>query len=1084
MHALLLVASLLGPLAQPAPVVLPRLGTVTPATAGATEPAALPAPTPAADAGPFWIWGRPPARDGQRLGFRRRVSLDAPVARALLTVAADNAFELFVDGEAVTHGSEWSTPVAVDLSRAFAGAGGTSHELAITVRNGGGPAGLLVELELQSLGRPDRRVVSDTSWRWSEQLDDGWQDPDADDSAWAPAHELAALGGGPWTALTPETWRLAERLRPPTATPVERIVAPDGFRIDLLYSPAPSEGSWVALAFDDRGRAYVSDHYDAGLYRLTLPARRPRDPLAPAAPTWSPEPVQVERIPVDLSGAQGLLWAWGDLYAMVSQNGRHPSGLYRLRDTDDDDQLDSLELLTPLTGGGDHGPHALLRHPDGESLVVVAGNNTVMPPLADSRVPPVWGEDLLLPRITDPSGFMAGARAPGGGVYRIDRDGRRWELLSTGYRNPYDAAFHPSGDLFTFDADMEWDLNTPWYRPTRVCLVASGSDYGWRTGSGKWPSHHADSLAPVLELGPGSPVGLTFGAGTDFPAPWHEALFLADWSYGRVYAAQLQADGAGWRGAAELFLSGTPLPITDLVVHPSDGALYFVTGGRNVQTGVYRLSWAGLPDDRPTGLAARTAPAVPVEGAARGDLTALADGAAPNEARRLRLDLEALHGKQDLEALPAIWAALGHVDRLVRHAARVALEWQPVERWRERALAERDPATSLTALLALVRVSAGDPERGGRQPDPFDPALHPTAARPATPDDDFALGPRVRGALARLDWEQLDLEHRLALLRVHALTSIRLGAPDEPARQALLARFEPHFPSDSPALNGALCEQLVFLRSTRVAAAAVPLLSSAPTQEEQLDLARSLRLLGDGWTPALREAWFDWFPRAEHYAGGASFAGFVRRVRDDALATLDDDTCAAMEARLAAARLTEPPPVPSLLAGRTRVHEWALDELAPRVEPLLTGRDFGRGRALFGAAQCFRCHRVAGEGGAVGPDLSGTGARFSPRELLQSILEPSRTVSDQYQRARIELVDGRTVIGQIINLHDDTVEVSVDMFRPDAIEHLDRRRIVSIGRSQVSPMPEGLLGLLEEDEIADLLAYVLAGGRSDARWYD
>ena len=70
-----------------------------------------------------------------------------------------------------------------------------------------------------------------------------------------------------------------------------------------------------------------------------------------------------------------------------------------------------------------------------------------------------------------------------------------------GVRNPYDIAFGPDGELFTYDADMEMDIGTPWYRPTRVCYLASGGDYGWRTGSGKWPKYYADSLPPAVEIG-------------------------------------------------------------------------------------------------------------------------------------------------------------------------------------------------------------------------------------------------------------------------------------------------------------------------------------------------------------------------------------------------------------------------------------------------------------------------------------------------------------------------------------------------------------------------------------------------------
>ena len=100
-------------------------------------------------------------------------------------------------------------------------------------------------------------------------------------------------------------------------------------------------------------------------------------------------------------------------------------------------------------------------------------------------MPPVWGEDHLLPRMPDGNGFMKGVLGPGGAIYNVDPDGKNWELFSVGFRNQYDAAYNRHGELFTYDADMEWDINTPWYRPTRVCLVTSGSEFGWRNGAGK-----------------------------------------------------------------------------------------------------------------------------------------------------------------------------------------------------------------------------------------------------------------------------------------------------------------------------------------------------------------------------------------------------------------------------------------------------------------------------------------------------------------------------------------------------------------------------------------------------------------------
>ena len=158
------------------------------------------------------------------------------------------------------------------------------------------------------------------------------------------------------------------------------------------------------------------------------------------------------------------------------------------------------------------------------------------PGVDGSLVPRVWGEDNLLPRMVDGAGFMTSEKAPGGYIYRVSPDGKHWELVAMGYRNPFDIAFNRDGELFTYDSDMEWDVNMPWYRPTRVLHVASGGDYGYRNGSGKWPAYYIDSLPPVVNVGPGSPTGVTFGYGAKFPAKYQEALYLCDWSYGKLYA--------------------------------------------------------------------------------------------------------------------------------------------------------------------------------------------------------------------------------------------------------------------------------------------------------------------------------------------------------------------------------------------------------------------------------------------------------------------------------------------------------------------------------------------------------------------
>src|SRR4029077_5037505 len=108
---------------------------------------------------------------------------------------------------------------------------------------------------------------------------------------------------------------------------------------------------------------------------------------------------------------------------------------------------------------------------------------------------------------------------------------------------------------------------TPWYRPTRVCLAASGSDFGWRNGTGKWPPHYPDSLPAVLDIGPGSPTGIVFGYGARFPGKYQEALFMCDWSYGKLYAVHLTPDGSAYTDLAVALLNGSPVAMSALTGH-------------------------------------------------------------------------------------------------------------------------------------------------------------------------------------------------------------------------------------------------------------------------------------------------------------------------------------------------------------------------------------------------------------------------------------------------------------------------------------------------------------------------------------
>jgi putative heme-binding domain-containing protein len=830
---------------------------------------------------------------------------------------------------------------------------------------------------------------------------------------------LAALSG-----LANELFPPPRRPEPP-ATPAERIKIAKDFKVELLYSvPKDKQGSWVNMCVDPKGRLIVSDQYGP-LYRVT-----------PSPLKGSSADTQVEKIDQPIGEAQGLVWAFDSLYVVVNKGAKYESGLYRLKASKDGDHFQGVQLLRKINGSSEHGPHAVLLGPDGKSLYVVVGDATKMMELSGSRVPRAWGEDHLLPRMPDGRGFMRGVLGPGGCIYRVDPEGKSWELISTGYRNQFDAAFNHHGDLFTYDADMEWDINTPWYRPTRVCLAVSGSEFGWRNGAGKWPPYYPDSWPAIFDVGPGSPTGMTFGYGAKFPAKYQEALFMCDWSYGKLYALHLTPEGSAYRAEIEEFLNGSPLPLTDVVVNPKDGALYFIMGGRKTKSGLYRVTYVGKGS---------TAPAKPDNRGA--------------EARALRHKLEAFHGHRDPHAVEVAWPYLNHPDRYIRSAARVAIEHQDSNTWKARALAEKDGPSAIQALLALVRLTSTDPFH--RKPD--------------TPPVDLVLKAQVVQALNGIAWEPLTDDQRLDLLRVYAVLFVRMGSPDEETRRRVIARFDPHYPMHHRFLNADLCQLLVYLEAPGVATKTLKLMAAAPTQEEQMEYAKSLRMLKTGWTVPERREYFSWFLKATHYKGGASFGGFVKNIKTDAVATLTAEEKQQLKPLLEAKPDTQAPAVAA--KPRPFVKKWTVNDLTPLVEKGLTRkRDFNRGRTLFGAANCFSCHRFANEGGAQGPDLTGAGGRFSVRDLLESIVEPSKEISDQYAAMVITTTDGKLITGRIVNLHGDTLEVMTNMLDPNNLTHVDSKKVESMETSKVSMMPEGLLDTFKEDEIVDLVAYLLSRG--------
>ena len=647
---------------------------------------------------------------------------------------------------------------------------------------------------------------------------------------------------------------------------VRNIQLAKDFKLELIHVVPTDQvaGGWVGIAIDPKGRVYAASR-QGRIYRLTVPA--------PGAPG---ETVS-ELVDVPVGGSDGMLWAFDSLYVM--SEGR---GLFRVTDSDGDDKLDKVVAIRSMPFGGDHGIHTVEPGPDGNSLYINNGNSTRLTDIDSSLVWTNWGEDVLLPRI--PTGFMDSSYAPQGWIARTDKDGKKWELFASGLRNQYDIKFNNVGELFVWDADMEWDMGEPWYRPTGVSHVISGAEFGFRNGSGKWPLHYLDSWGRLINIGRGSPTGDSFGYGAKFPKKYQDAFFIGDNSYGRIWAIHMTPAGSTYTAEAELFLSAQPYASSDMAVNPVHGALYTLTGGRG-QSGVYRITYIGNES---------TAPTTP-------DLRFQAQ-------RDQRHNLEKFHGHRDPAAVSAVWPFLNNADRAIRFAARTALEWQDPATWRERALTDPDMRTTIAAIVALARVSGKD--------DIF--------RQPNDPASDTSLRARMLTALDRFNYRMISYEDRLDLLRAYALVFIRMQRPDDATIQRYIAKFDPLFPAESREENSELADMLVYLQAPSAATKIMRLLREAPSkphtpdalwihpetqgtpvetlvkQKEQIQYALALRLLKTGWTQPLREEYFKWFVSAyENYRGGNTWQSSQNRIRQDAIDNLTEAERTALEPILA-----------------------------------------------------------------------------------------------------------------------------------------------------------------------------------------
>jgi len=811
------------------------------------------------------------------------------------------------------------------------------------------------------------------------------------------------------------------------ATPVSSISVQPGFEVQLIRSAQEGEGSWISLTFDHQGRIILGID-EAGLARLTIGPDGKDSQFEKLANTQS------------FRHVRGVLYANRSVYVCATDS----QAIYRLQDTSGDDQYDNVELLMKVDYRSrfGHGTNQIVPAPNtppwGSSksqegqqstrdwshrnLYLVNGNDVAFPDGADPNSPYKNPQnDWLLPNPHD-----AGHDDRVGHLLHIDPQGKLRTIVAGGFRNQFDIAFNADGEMFTWDADMEWDVGLPWYRPTRLNHVVSGGEYGWRWGTGKWPDWYPDSLPTTLDTGLGSPTGLAVGVDSRWPERYRRALLMADWQNGRILLVDLIPQGASYAARSELFLEGGPLNVCDLAFGP-DGDLYFITGGRGSQSGLYRVTRALAADRSPADLPDWL-------------IQAETEAESHQRARQLRHQLEIYHTRQDPQAIDFIWQHLGSEDRWLGFAARVALENQPLEQWRPVVMNSTDSAARRMALLALARIGS---------------------------EEDQTV---ILDGLSDVPWKSLTSGQLLLPLRTLQLTFLRQRPADANSRRKVLEEIDELFPQDSFPANWLLAELLVYLDAPLVADRLVDLLEGAPTQEEQIQYAKTLVRTKENISASIKGRMLNWLVHSRPMPGGKLVVTAMDNLLADLVASFSEQEHQHFASELAQlARPLEEFDIGGLNA-RPIVQPWTMDDLLEDVLTL-SPQDYGvaQGQAALAAAACLRCHRLGERGGQIGPDLTGVGKRMDGRALLESILEPSRQIDPKYQYVHYLMVDGHLVTGRPTGVNSTYLTIELDPLTGRSTE-IARQQIEHSQPSPVSPMPTGLLDRLTRQEILAMIA--------------
>lgn len=886
-------------------------------------------PAPASAAKPEWIWtpqhGAANAPQGSCY-FRKTIELATEPAKGFLEIAADDVYELFVNGKRIATGSTQSKMDRYNVVK-YLREGTNVIAVKVTNRNGQ-HAGLAARLEVVGRDNASRSYVTNATWKSSLKALPLWTSVAYLDERWEASRSLGTFGNTePWSqppkrrgllSVVPKKSSDGETTRAPDGEhPKFRL--PEGFQVQHVVG-GEKTGSLIAMAFNEFGQILASQ--EGGPLLLVYDTNK----------NDTPDEVRVccDRV----RNCQGILPINGQVYVIA--DGPMGAALYRLSDEDQDGNYENVESVVRFKGSmSEHGPHGLALGPDA-MIYIVTGNYAELEaaPAETSPYRNGYEGDLATPRYEDPRGHAAGIKAPGGTVLRTDLEGQRVEVFAGGLRNVYDLAFNHAGDLFAYDSDMEADAGTPWHRPTRILHVTPGSEFGWRSGWAVWPEYLVDSLPPILNTDRGSPTGCVFYNHHVYPARYHHVMFSCDWAQGEIHAIRMEPRGSSYTARREIFLQGTPLNVTDIDVGP-DGWIYFTTGGRGTQGNMYRVAWTGkaTPYRDSTGVASALRHDQPQSAWGRQGISTAREKYAAEWNEKVAefvfnksqtsLDRVQALGLMHLVGPPPTDAQLAELtkekDPLLRARAAYFLGMIPNEVAINRLIEMLDdpsPYVRRVTCESLGRSQTQVPiavlSRMLSSGDRWE-AWSARRLLEHNPDREWY------GAVLSTDRLQLFVQGSLAILirdpeaeacrqivqravvlaqgfapdrdmldviRIVQLAMLRgnLAATDVPELKSWLSQ---KFPAKSDLVNRELVRVIVHAQLAEFTGRLVEYLKSTIPEVERVHVATQLRFMKEGWTPALRADVLQFMERARTLDGGKNLAAYMDKVSIDFTQSLD-----------------------------------------------------------------------------------------------------------------------------------------------------------------------------------------------------